>query len=343
MHRGFPDAPIYTALYDPDNTFPDFAAADIRPGALNRVGLLRRNHRLALPMLAPTFSSMTLDADVVLCSSSGWAHGVHTRGRKVVYCYAPARWLYQSKAYLRGSRPGTRAALRMLRPALVRWDRTAASSADLYVVPSTRARDLVRDAYGIESKILFPPCPIDPAGLQQPVNGLIPGFFLCVSRLLAYKHVDVVIQAFDELRDERLVVVGTGPEEARLRDRAPSNVTFVPRVSDEELRWLYANAQAVIAAAFEDYGLTPLEAAAFGTPCVALRFGGYLDTVRDGETGVLFDQPEPALILAALRRLGDAGLDPIAIRRRAEQFDEPTFLSRLRTLLTTVPLGDAIA
>src|SRR5205823_12380194 len=108
------------------------------------------------------------------------------------------------------------------------------------------------------------------------------GFFLCVSRLLPYKNVGAVVETFAELPSERLVVVGTGPEERRVRTAAAGNVRFLGSVSDEELRWLYGECRGLVAASYEDYGLTPLEAASFGKPSTVLRAGGFLDTVVDG-------------------------------------------------------------
>lgn len=104
LRRAFPDAPIYTSLYDPAGTFPEFGAADVQPLPLNLLAPLRRRHRLALGLLAPSFSRLRVEADVVVCSSSGWAHGTAATGRKIVYCHAPARWLYQGERYL-GERP----------------------------------------------------------------------------------------------------------------------------------------------------------------------------------------------------------------------------------------------
>ena len=121
MHEAFPDAPLYTSLYEPAATFPEFGTADVRTTGLQRVAVLRRRHRLALPLLARAFSRMQItDAATVLCSSSGWAHGVRTDARKVVYCHAPARWLYQPTRYL-GDRHGVAGlALAALAPALRR-------------------------------------------------------------------------------------------------------------------------------------------------------------------------------------------------------------------------------
>ena len=129
MLEAFPSAPLYTSLYDPERTFPGFRDADVRALPMNKLALLRRRHRLAFPLLARAFSGLEVQADVVFCSSSGWAHGVRTRGRKVVYCHAPARWLYQSDRYLRRGRGPASAALAAFRPRLLEWDRRAAATA----------------------------------------------------------------------------------------------------------------------------------------------------------------------------------------------------------------------
>lgn len=331
--RAFPGAPLHTSLYEPAGTYPDFAAADVRPSPLDRVAALRADHRRALPLLAPTFSTMRVDADVAVCSSSGWAHGARTRGRKVVYCHNPARWLYQRDEYL-GSAPGAvRRGLTALTPALRAWDRRAAASADRYLCNSTAVRDRIRQHYGIDATVVPPPPAVDPDAPQRPVPGVAPGAVLCVARLLPYKNVDAVVAAFDGGGDTRLVVVGTGPERDRLAALAGPRVTMVERVDDAQLRWLYATAAGLVAASYEDFGLTPLEAAVFGRPVAVLRAGGFLDTVVDGETGVFFDRPEPVAIGDAVRRMAAGPWDPAAIRAHAERFSEARFVARLREVV----------
>jgi glycosyltransferase involved in cell wall biosynthesis len=333
MLRAFPSAPVYTSLYYPDETFRDFGAADVRTGGLNRIALLRRNHRLALPLLASVFSRLEVEADVVICSSSGWAHGTRVRGRKVVYCYAPARWLYQRQTYLGERNWPARISLAALRASLIRWDRRTAHTADLYLTSSTAIQEQIRQVYGIEAELVPPPHSINVEALQQPVKGLGSGFFLCVSRLLPYKNVGAVIEAFAGLRDEQLVVVGTGPEERRLAALAGTNVRLLGSVSDAQLRWLYANCSAVVAASREDYGLTPLEGAAFGKPSAVLRWGGFLDTVVEGVTGVFFDAPTPGAIRQALGEVRAASWDDDEIRVHAGRYSEGEFIKRLRSIV----------
>ncbi len=333
MLKAFPDAPVYTSLYEPDRTFPAFRSADVRTLILNRLSPLRRRHRLALPLLARTFSGLELSADVVLCSSSGWAHGTTVRGRKIVYCYSPARWLYQRERYLGDSGPLAAAPLAVLRPYLLRWDREAVSTADRYLTTSTFVAEQIAALYGIEPQILAPPYTLDPSGARRATYGLEPGYFLSVSRLLPYKNVDAVVTAFRGSTERRLAVVGTGPEESRLRALASANVRFLGSVSDDELRWLYANCAGVVSASHEDYGLTPLEAAAFGKPAAVLRWGGFLDTVVEGSTGVFFDAPRAEAVRAALAELARREWDAGAIRAHAERYSEERFVERLREVV----------
>jgi glycosyltransferase involved in cell wall biosynthesis len=332
MTHAFPTAPVYTSLYNAGTTFPEFSRVDVRTTWLEQLPVLRRRHRLALPLLAPAFDHEVVDADVVLCSSSGWAHGICATGRKIVYCHTPARWLYDRRRYLGGRRGLSWAALSLLRPYLLRWDRRAAGSATRYLANSSVVRERIQRAYGIDAEVLPAPPALCTGDPQRPVDGLEPGFYLCVSRLLPYKNVDAVLQAFAD-GSHTLVVVGVGPEEERLRALAPAHARLLGAVEDDELRWLYANCAGVVAASHEDYGLTPLEAAVFGKPSVVLRAGGFLDTVVEGVTGVFFDSSDPEVIRRSIRECSTRRWDERALRIHAEAFSEASFCERLREIV----------
>lgn len=344
MARAFPASPLHTTLYEPASTFPEFSGIDVRPMSINGWSLLRRNHRLALPFLAGAVSAHHVDADVLVASSSGWAHGIRTDGRKVVYCHAPARWLYQSDRYASGGRErrgprahAVRAVSGALGPTLRAWDQRAALTADRYIANSTVVARAIREVYGIEAEVLAPPpALVGRGGGRRAVAGIERPFVLCVARLLPYKNVDLVIEAMARLTDVDLVVVGSGPDRARLDSLAArsANVRLVGRVADDELRWLYENCLGLVAASFEDFGLTPLEAAAFGKPTAALRDGGYLDTVVEGATGVFFDRPDAGLIADAVARMNDTGWAAERIAVHADSFSEERFASRLRTIVS---------
>jgi glycosyltransferase involved in cell wall biosynthesis len=332
LTRAFPGAPLHTSLYEPAATFPAFAAVEVRPLPLNRLGPLRRNHRLALPLLAPAFSRLRVDADVVVCSSSGWAHGARCTGRKIVYCHTPARWLYQPERYLRGRGRAQRTIASALRPALTRWDRTAAASADRYLANSTVVAERIARVYGLDAEVVPPPPALTPDGPAEPADGLEPDFVLCVSRLLAYKNVDAVVAGFAELPDERLVVVGAGPEEGALRRMAGANVSILGSVDDARLRWLYRACGALVAASHEDFGLTPLEAASFGKPSAVLRWGGFVDTVAEGESGIFFETSTPRAVAEAVRELRACNWNEAAIFAHSARFSEARFIERIREI-----------
>lgn len=364
LAAAFPGSPLYTTLFDPGGTFPEMAALDVRTTSLNRFGPLRHHHRFALPFLAGAVSRRVIDARVLLASSTGWAHGFPTTGRKVVYCHAPARWLYQRDRYLGIGRRGEPLAQRasrwvatgMLDAAsgpLRRWDRDAARSADTYLANSTVTRTAIQAAYGIDAEVVAPPPALLPTGEavrpavldRSPTGRTVQGddFLLCVARLLPYKNVDAVVAAAALRPDLPLLVVGSGPDRGRLDALVAAgghrNVLLLGRVSDAELRWLYRSCTALVAGSYEDYGLSPLEAAAFGRPSVVLRDGGYLDTVVEGTTGTFFDRPRPAEISAAVGAALDTSWDRRALLAHAQTFSSATFTARLQQVVDDELVG----
>lgn len=340
--KAFPDAEVHTLFYEPDQTYPEYRDMRIRTSPLNRIGIFRRDPRLALPLLAFFAARMRIDADVVIASSSGWAHAFPTRGRELVYCHSPARWLYLPEDYLgdAGRFDPKRFALAVLTPFLTRWDKKAAKTADHYWGNSSVVRERIRRVYGIDAPALFPPfSPEIAEGEQEPIpalagwageDGSEGGHYLVVSRLQPYKHVDVVIEAFRSMPDKRLLVIGKGPEKERLLALAPDNVRLVEGLSDAQMRWAYANSAALIAASHEDFGLTPLEAGAHGKPVVALRAGGYLDTIREGVNGVFFDQVTPEAIAAGVVELEERpSWSSSEIQAHVATFSEERFIREL--------------
>lgn len=335
LSRAYPQAPIYTTLYDPDATYPEFAEREIITSPLNRVGPLRTDHRRALPFLARAVSDTRIDADITIASSTGWAHGFTTTGKLLVYCHNPARWLYQTDEYLGETGPLSpkRLAVAALGPSLRRWDKAAAIRADRYLANSTVVRQRILSAYGIYAPVLFPPPGLAAEGQESAHPHLADwgedGYWLVVSRLMPYKNVDVAIDAFRD-SGRRLVIVGSGPERERLLAMAPDNVRLVSDVSDAELRWIYGHAQGLVAPSREDFGLTPLEANARGLPVAALRAGGYLDTVADGLSGLFFRAVEADAVRATVQEVAQRSWDADAIRAHAESFAEPSFIRKIR-------------
>ena len=282
---------------------------------------------------------MTIDADVVLVSSSGWAHGVRSTGEKLVYCYTPARWLHQQRRYLGDhSSRGTAVALRLLSPWLRRWDFRAAHTASDYVTVSSVVQDRVHSVYGLSSMVVPAPrpntdtCPSEPMpAVERWLDGA--EFELCVSRLLPYKNVDQIVAAYADEPRRRLVVVGSGPEKEALRAAAGANVLFLEGITDGQLAWLYRRTRALLAISYEDFGLTPLEAASFGKPSIVLRWGGFVETMVENLTAVFVEVPEAAHVRRALEQLDAREWDTDRIIEHAARFHEDVFVENIRELV----------
>jgi glycosyltransferase involved in cell wall biosynthesis len=333
MAKAFPSAAVYTSIYDSQKTYPEIGDLDVRTLFVDKLPLLHRNFRLALPLLPIAFSRLAPAADITLCSSAGWSHGTNVTGKKIVYWYSPAKWLYQTDQYFAGRKSAPRLALTLLRSYLQRWDQRAARRGGRHLTLSTAVQARLRDVYGIEAEVVPAPHTIDVGGGSDPVAGVDAGFWLCIARLVPQKNVDVVIEAFRSLPGESLLIVGRGPEEARLRAAAPRNVRFLGAVTDPQIRWLYQQCRAIVSASYEDYGLTPLEAAAFGKPSAALRWGGFLDTIIEDDTGVLFAEATPSDLADAVVRLKDLSVAPDRLQAHAELFSEERFVARLQSVV----------
>lgn len=326
------EVPLYTTLYDADGTYPAFRTANLRTSPLNYSRYLRHHHRSALPLLAPVVGATTIDADVTLASSSGWAHGYRTSGALVVYCHAPARWLYQTDRYFgRGDAPAAASVARQLLFGRLReWDQRAARRADVYMANSTFTRDLIREVYDRDAVIIAPPVRIP---TERPTFNITHDVVV-VARALPYKNLDVVLQVAAQTPDLSYRIVGDGPLKAALMEASPTNVEWCGALDDAELALTYASSRVHLALSHEDFGITPLEAASFGVPTVARRSGGYLDTIT-ATTGVLVDEDafSPAVIASTLRAVLQQKWNADAMVRHANSFSEATHIAKVEEVL----------
>ena len=332
MSRAFPGAAIHTALYDPAGTFPEFARLDVRPLGLNRFGFLRRDHRRALPVLAGAFSALAPDADVIVCSSSGWAHMIGGDAPRIVYCHHPARWLHRPEPYVGGFGRSARTVLRLLGPSLRRRDRRAMLGAETVVANSTTTAAMIDRVYGIDARVVAPAGTLDAGGRSRPLPGIRPGFVLCISRLVGHKRLDRLVSVARALPDRHFLLIGEGPMRGVLGRTAPANLELVGRVADDRLRWAYRNCSLVVSTAQEDFGLTPLEAAGFGVPVVVPAEGGFLDHVRPGVNGILVPEWDVGRFAAAVREATVRAWDRPAMVNHARDMGERRFVTALRGL-----------
>jgi glycosyltransferase involved in cell wall biosynthesis len=334
----FPGSPLVTSCWNPPTTYPAFGNYHVETLWLDRVIPFRRDPRRAFPFLAAAFSRhVIVNADVVLCSSSGWAHRVATTAPKIVYCHNPARWLYQPRDYFPALSGRARRAVSAAMEPLRRSDRAAAHQAARYVVNSSVVARRVKAAYGIDAAVVPPASGLSADGPQERLAGIDPGFLLTVGRPRSYKRTELVADAVASLPAERLVIVGGSA------NGWPSpRITAVSALRDAEMRWLYANASGLVAVAEEDFGLSPVEAQSFGLPSVVLRSGGYLDSTIEDVTGVFVDDPSAAQVADGIRSLRSRSWDAEAIRLSAKRFSCDAFAARINEIVAEVLRRDRL-
>lgn len=332
--RLFPEAPIFTLVYDRDVMEPIFHDADIRPSFLQRLPGGVRHYQLYLPLMPMAIESFDLGQfDVVLSSASSFAKGVLTSPgtTHICYCHTPTRYLWSDThdyiGKVRYPWPLKQAA-RALLPRLRVWDRLAADRPDHMVTNSYAVQKRIQKYYHRAADVIYPPVDIDafPLGMGERT------YYVAGGRLVNYKRFDLVLRAFRRLKLP-LKIFGVGPELARLRRMASSNVEFVGYVSRRDLSTLYQGARAYIHPQEEDFGITAVEAMASGTPVIAFGRGGAAETVVDGKTGIHIKEQDWEAIGDAVLRLRDGESMSQACRARASQFSIPIFQENIRRLV----------
>ncbi|NOX28991.1 MAG: glycosyltransferase family 4 protein [Actinobacteria bacterium] len=332
MARAFPEAPIHTALHDADGTFEGFSDHQIRPLLLDRFRVFRHHHRLSLPLLQAAFSRRVIDADVVLCSSSGFAHNVSTTGRKVVYCHTPARWLHDQERYLDRFGPAARTSAKLLTRGAHRRDVRAMLGADRILANSRTIGDHISAVYGRKAEVVAPCSSLALDDTITPIEGVTPGFVLCPSRALGYKRLDVLAAAASRVPSIQFVQVGDGPDLARLQRGSPPNLRFLGEVSDAELRWAYSNASVVVLTSAEDFGLVPVEATAHGLMSIVPEARGLLDHVEDGVNGWFYSFGDDE----SLAELVESKFDTAAVPPVTDPLGERRFTAALHRVVSEV-------
>jgi glycosyltransferase involved in cell wall biosynthesis len=309
---------------------PQYRRFDIRTSYMQRLPGVHRHHQPYLLGYPLAFENFDLSGyDVVLSNSSAFCKGVVTPPETlhVCYCLTPMRWVWSHREYVDRERVG--GALRRLLPLAMHylrvWDVVAAQRVDCFLAISRAVAARIRKYYGREATVIYPPVDVE---RFAPRAGQPDDFFLIVSRLIPYKRVDLAVAAFNQL-GLPLKIVGDGRDRATLQRQARPNVEFLGRLSDEAVRDLMARCRGFIFPGLEDFGIAPVEAQAAGRPVVAFAGGGALDTVRDGETGVLFHTPTPTALAEAVQRCADLRVDPLAIRAHAERFSAARFRQEL--------------
>lgn len=333
LHEAFPEAPIFTSFFLPENFPACFSEWDVRTSFMQGLPFLRNHFKKYLPLYPLAFRRFDLTGfDVILSSSSAFAKGISVPvgTRHVCYCYSPMRFVWDRDRYFEKEsipfflKPPLSFVLEKLR----QWDLKTNDSVDRFIGISEHIRQRIHSCYGRDAAVLYPPVEVDAFDFSdQPGD-----YYLIVSRLNPYKRIELAIEACERM-GRPLKIVGKGPFEPFLRRVAGPNTEFLGGVSFQELKGLLMGARAFIFPGEEDFGIAPVEAMAAGRPVIALAAGGALETVVEGETGIFFKTPTVDCLSEAFLRFEGMTFDSARIRRQAERFNRSTFLNGIRHLV----------
>jgi glycosyltransferase involved in cell wall biosynthesis len=336
----FPEAPIYTLLYDEKATGHVFKNREIHTSFLQKFPFSRKHHRMFAPLMPLAVEQFDLSYfDIVLSNSASFAKGIITKPKTthINYCSTPTRFLWNdSHRYIDEFKlPWL---IKKITPAFIAylrvWDKEAALRVDKFIANSKNVQKRIAKYYNTEAEVIMPPVSCEKYSVSKKNDG----YFLMVGRLMAYKRFDLAIQVFNAI-EKPLKIVGDGPERKRLQKMAKNNIEFLGLVSDYKLPELYSKAEALIFPQEEDFGLVPLEAMASGRPVIAYRAGGALETVVDGVTGVFFDEQTEISMALAIGKYYETNFDSEIIRSHALNFDKKIFKEKILNFLTSISIN----
>jgi glycosyltransferase involved in cell wall biosynthesis len=323
----WPEADVFTAVYDEEGTEGRFAHRNVQASFLQRLRPKSSNFRALLPLYPAAIESLELSSyDIVVSSSSAWAHAVIVDEPTVhiSYCHNPFRYAWNDRDQtLQACRtPVSRAALRAVFRRWRQWDWIAAQRVTSYLTNSKTTQARIRSYFGRDSKVVYPP--VETSRFAPAEVG---DHYLILSELMRHKHLEMAIRAFNKLR-RPLVVVGDGPDYRRLRRIAGPTVSFTGRVSDAEAARLLATSRALVMTGVEEFGIVSVEAQAAGRPVISVRGGGALETVKEGVTGTFWEGGSDELA-EAVAGFDDRAVDPAECVTNARRFDEAVFRETL--------------
>jgi glycosyltransferase involved in cell wall biosynthesis len=332
IHELFPQAPVYTSIYDANAMPESYRSWDIRTSWMQHLPGWRRFFRHYMPLYPSAFEGFDLNGyDLVLSSSSAFAKGVipSPDAHHICYCHTPMRFAWRTDAYVERERLNgpLRSLLSMLLPYVRLWDVVSTARVDTFVANSRAVAARIRRYYGRDALVIHPPVDL-PRYQPQPHEH----FFLAGGRLIPYKRLDLAVEAFTAL-GLPLKIFGDGRDRAALQAIAGPNIEFLGHVSEAERCALFNRCQAFIFPGEEDFGITPLEAMAAGRPVIAYAAGGALDTVIEGVTGRFFHEPNTAALIDTVQQLLNDDYYPDTIRQHAESFGREVFLDKMRSLI----------
>jgi glycosyltransferase involved in cell wall biosynthesis len=349
----FPEAPIYTLLYDKETMHGKFKDKEIRTSFLQKFPkFLRKRKRWLLPFMPTAPETFNLrDFDLIVSSCGAWSKAIITRlnVKHICYLHSPMRFVWEeSGEYLLEQKRSakTNFFVRLFLNYLRMWDRISADRPDYLISNSLFTQDRVKKYYGRESTVIYPPVNMEHRTgnmKQKKFESKNTGYFLIVSRLSPYKKIDAVVEAFNKL-ELPLIVIGEGQQEKYLRSLAKKNVKIIGWQTEEKIKNYYSEARAFIFAGVDDFGITMVEAMAYGVPVLALKKGGALEIVEEGKTGEFFASNKPEIIAESVRRFveKEKEYDKNFIIESAKRFSKERFIGEFEEYIENIIKNEKI-
>lgn len=326
----FPDAPIYTLVYDAKLTGFAFEGRKIRTSFMQKIPLAASRHRY-FPIFMP-YAVEQLDLsgyDLVLSDSGSYAKGVITKPNTlhISYCHTPHRYVWDNSHKLLEEFRYPKV-VKFLSPFFMTyvriWDAQSSERVDVFIANSEFVRRRIKKYYQRDATVIYPPLNTERFSIGERGD-----YFLMIGRMVPYKKFDIAVEAFNQL-GMKLKIIGDGPERKKLEKKSRSNIQFLGLVSESNLAEHYARAQALIFPQEEDFGVVAVESMASGRPVIAYRAGGALEIIKEGEDGIFFDEQTSDSLIGAIGRFQNMHFDPALIREHAMRFDKERFKEEIR-------------
>lgn len=330
----FPEADIYTHVYDPVNISDTIKLHKIKTSFINKLPFAKRLYQSYLPLMPFALKSLDLSGyDLVISSESGPAKGVVVKpeSRHICYCHTPMRYVWDMyDEYRQNAGFITRLFMSLFIRWLRRWDKGTAEGVDEFIANSRFVQQRIKNIYGRESTVIYPPVSVEDFYISDNIDD----YYLYAGELTQYKRPQLAIEAFNS-SGRKLLIIGEGGMEAELKKMARDNITFLGRQSFEKLKYYFSHCKALIFPGVEDFGIIPVEVMASGRPVIAFRAGGAMETVIENKSGLFFDEQTPQSINTLIDDFDEAIsiLNPDEIRGIAEKFSKQCFSSMFKKIV----------
>ena len=350
MHEIFPEAPVFTSIYQPENMPDSFKKMDIRVTFMQKFPFLDRFYKKYFMLYPIAMKSLKVkDFDLIISSSSSFAKGVRKRKNAVhvCYCYTPTRFVWYYNSYIKKenfSKIISTFLLPLFIKSLKKWDLKAVEGVDKFIAISNHIKNKIKACYKRDSEVIYPPVDFEKFKINE-ASKERESYFLVVSRLNAYKNIDMAINACKKI-NQNLKIIGTGLylKELKKITGDSKKIEFLGRVSDEELSSYYSGCRALIFPGEEDFGISPLEAQASGRPVIAYAKGGALETIIDGETGIFFKEDNEDSLSESISDFisMENNFIPEVIRKHALKFEKEVFKKSFKAYIDNISNGNQI-